>query len=77
MKAQIVETMTKAIIKNTMSKWVEPKDIKIPIHKLCRDLNCEYCQVWKHTQVQAWLASFEPHPPHQHLKHIVWLGLTM
>ena len=73
-KARNSESMEKAMVKNSLTEWVEPKQVKIPFQKLRWDLNCEYGQVRKRDPqlVAARLASLKQHPPHRHLECIVW-----
>ena len=73
-KARNSESMENAIGKNSLTEWVEPKQVKIPFQKLRWDLNCEYGQVCKRDPqlVAARLAILKQHPPHRHLECIVW-----
>ena len=60
--------------RNSLTEWVEAKQVKIPFQKLRWDLNCEYGQVRKRDPqlVAARLAILKRHPPHRHLDCIVW-----
>ena len=73
-KALNSESMEKAMVKNSLTEWVEPKHVKIPFQKLHWDLHCEYGQVRKRDPqlVAARLDSLKQYPPHRHLECIVW-----
>ena len=52
------------MVKNSLTEWVEPKQVKIPFQKLRWDLNCEYGQLRQRDPqfVAARLASLKQHP---------------